>query len=98
MSEKDNKQDGTPFNFPCSYPVKIVGKQQAGETANDFEKAVIEIFKKHFETIHEDAIKKRASKDGTYLAITVTVTAKSKEQLDALYRDLTAHELVVWAL
>lgn len=94
----DEQQSETLFKFPCEYPVKVVGKQHKDETVRHFELAVLSIFEKHFEKIHEDAIEKRHSKDGNYLAITVTVTAQSKAQLDELYKDLTAHELVVWAL
>jgi hypothetical protein len=36
----------------------------------------------------------RESKGGTYLGVTVTVTATSREQLDALYRALTSHPMV----
>jgi putative lipoic acid-binding regulatory protein len=38
------------------------------------------------------------SKGGKYLSLTVTLTATSREQLDALYRELNAHELVLMTL
>jgi putative lipoic acid-binding regulatory protein len=36
----------------------------------------------------------RPSKAGNYLALTCTVRAVSQVQLDALYRELTAHPMV----
>jgi putative lipoic acid-binding regulatory protein len=38
------------------------------------------------------------SSSGKYLSITATFTATSREQLDALYRELNGHELVVMTL
>jgi len=39
-----------------------------------------------------------ASKTGKYTSITITITAHSKDQLDAIYLDLTACEHVTMAL
>ena len=39
-------------------------------------------------------IELRPSSGGKYLGVTITVTATSREQLDDLYRALTAHPLV----
>ena len=80
------------FTFPCSYPLKVMG--QKTET---FEKAVREILQKHLQGIAIE-YDRRPSGTGKYLAITATFTATSREQLDALYRELNAHELVVMTL
>ena len=40
----------------------------------------------------------RASRGGRYLAVTVTVRAQSRDQLDDIYRALSAHERVLFAL
>ncbi|MCV4754410.1 DUF493 family protein, partial [Escherichia coli] len=39
-------------------------------------------------------IEMRPSKSANYLGLTITVTATSREQLDDLYRALTAHPMV----
>jgi hypothetical protein len=36
----------------------------------------------------------RPSSQGNYLALTVTVRATSREQLDNLYRELSSHAMV----
>jgi putative lipoic acid-binding regulatory protein len=41
---------------------------------------------------------RQLSSSGKYLSITATFTATSREQLDALYRELNGHELVVMTL
>ena len=40
----------------------------------------------------------RASSAGKYLSLTCTINAVSRDQLDNLYRDLTAHPMVVMVL
>jgi putative lipoic acid-binding regulatory protein len=36
----------------------------------------------------------RPSREGTWLGLTATIRATSREQLDALYRELSAHPMV----
>jgi putative lipoic acid-binding regulatory protein len=43
-------------------------------------------------------VEMRASKKNSYLSVTCTVNATSREQLDALYRDLCDHPSVVMVL
>ena len=40
----------------------------------------------------------RTSADGNFLAVTYIVRAQSREQLDAIYRELTACKSVLMAL
>ncbi len=98
MTDTKQPDQETLFEFPCEYPIKIVGKQHDGETKVDFEKEVVAIFEKHFDTLKEGAIEMRHSAKGNYASLTITVMAESKAQLDALYQELTSHHLVVWAL
>jgi putative lipoic acid-binding regulatory protein len=83
----------TCFKFPCEFPIKAMGK-----TCAEFEIAVLEIIHRHVPDLAEDAIKLRPSGKGNYTAITVTIQAQSREQLDAIYMDLTACELVAYAI
>ncbi len=90
-----NDDHNTPplLNFPCEFVIKAFGLAN-----DDFEKAVISIMRNHVNELREDAFKIRPSKDGKYNAITVTIHAESREQLDDIYRDLTANPLVLMAL
>lgn len=83
----------TLFEFPTVYPLKV-----AGINAVTFEANVVEIIKRHVHDFDPGTISVRESKGGKYLAVSVSFTANSKAQLDALYHDLTAHPDIVWAL
>ncbi len=87
------KDGETLLEFPCEFPVKAMGL-----ACDELEIAVIEIISRHVENLAEDALKMKPSKTGKYTAITVTITAHSKQQIDAIYLDLTACELVSIAL
>ena len=83
----------TLLEFPCDFPVKAMGL-----TCDELEIAVIEIINRHVENLPEGALSMRPSKNGKYTAITITITAQSKQQLDAIYMDLTACQHVSIAL
>lgn len=100
MSDKDFKmhdlklEEGeTLLEFPCDFPVKAMGL-----ACDELEIAVIEIINRHVDNLAEGALRMKPSKNGKYTAITITITAHSKQQLDAIYMDLTACELVSIAL
>jgi putative lipoic acid-binding regulatory protein len=83
----------TLLEFPCRFPIKAMGKNNL-----ELDLLVIEIVRRHVIDINEDAVTSRPSKDGNYIAVTVIVEASSKQQLDAIYRDLTDHPHVLMAL
>lgn len=79
------KEGETLLEFPCEFPVKAMGL-----SCDELEIAVIEIINRHVDDLAEDALKIKPSKTGKYTAITITIIAHSKEQIDAIYLDLTA--------
>ncbi len=87
------KEGETLLEFPCEFPVKAMGL--SGE---QLEAAVLEIINRHVDDLAENAWKIKPSKTGKYSAITITITAHSKKQLDAIYTDLSACEFVSMAL
>ena len=87
-------EDGeTLLEFPCEFPIKAMGL-----ACDEFEIAVIEIINRHVENLGEGALTMKPSRNGKYTAITIRITAHSKDQLDAIYMDLTACEHVSIAL
>ena len=80
-----NPEEETLFEFPCEFPIKCMGIN-----VPEFEIAVVKIMNRHVPDLGEGAIKSRLSKEGKYCAMTITITASSKQQLDAIYMDLTA--------
>ncbi len=83
----------TLLEFPCEFPLKIMG-----HATEDFDALVVEIVRRHVENLPEGAVSTRASRAGRYLSVTVTIEARSKAQLDALYRELSAHERILMVL
>lgn len=83
----------TVLQFPCEFTIKIFGA-----SSDEFESAVIMIIRKHIAHVREDFIRIRPSKDGKYLAISATITASNQQQLDDIYRDLTADPHILMAL
>lgn len=77
------------LEFPCDFPLKIMGANVA-----DFAQAIAEVVRIHAPDFDAATMTMRSSKAGNYLALTCTVRATSRAQLDALYRALTAHPMV----
>ena len=88
-----NKVQDTLLEFPCEFHVKAIGLAE-----NSFDLLVAELVSNHVENVLESAIESRESSNGKYLSVTITITATSKPQLDAIYQDLSDHKLVVMAL
>ncbi len=88
----EDDQDSV-MEFPCQFPIKVMGLAE-----ENFDLLVVEIVRRHAPDLSEGAVKSRHSKAGKYISITVTVTAQSRQQLDNIYLELTAHEKVIMAL
>ncbi len=88
MSDSD-----TLLKFPCIFPIKAMGRSEAG-----FDDLVVEIVRRYAPDLREGAVKTRASRQGNWISVTVTIQATSKRQLDAIYQALTDHEKVVMCL
>lgn len=93
MSIRSRETSDSPFRFPCEFPIKVLGRCE-----EDFELLVVESVLRYTPDLGEGAIKTRASRKGNYLAVTVTINAVSREQLDAIYHDLSRNERVIMAL
>jgi uncharacterized protein len=77
------------IEYPSEFPIKVMGAQVDG-----FVEAIVAVARRHDPGFDESKIELRPSHAGNYLGITITITATSREQLDALYSELTAHPMV----
>ena len=97
MSEESQRKSSVAklgeIAYPLEFPIKIMGRREPG-----FAKAVVDIVRKHAPDFDEATVHMRLSKKNTYLSVTCTIDAKSREQLDALYRELNDHPAVVMVL
>jgi len=81
------------LSFPTEFPIKIMGRREG-----NFAQGVMEIVLRHSPEFDAKTMEMRPSSKGKYLGITVTIQAKSRDQLDALYRELCTHPAVVMVL
>jgi hypothetical protein len=93
MSEAGREGGDSLLTFPCVFPIKVVGRREDG-----FAQEITAIVLRHAQDFHPGTLEMRASRNGRYLSLTVTVNARSREQLDALYLDLTRHPTVIMVL
>ena len=85
--------DESPFEFPCSFPLKVMGQNQP-----TFEQYVVEVVRTHAGSSALSSVTSRPSRNARYLAVTVTFTATSRAQLDDIYRTLSVSEQVLFLL
>ncbi len=81
------------LSFPCQFPIKVMGRTRAG-----YAQAIVEVVRRHAPDFDPATLEMRASRQGRYLSLTLTVHAVSQEQLDALYRELCDHPMVQMVL
>ena len=81
------------LEFPCAFPIKIMGRRQDG-----FAQLIADIVVRHAPDFDPSTLEMRTSSAGNYLSLTATVNARSREQLDDLYRDLVAQPMVAMVL
>jgi putative lipoic acid-binding regulatory protein len=75
--------------FPCEYPVKVIGRDE-----NDFTAFVIEVVTRHVPQLTHADFSMRSSGGEKYISVSVTFTAESRQQVDAMYAELGRDERV----
>ncbi len=90
MSEDAEK---SPLEFPCEFQVKAMGRNEPG-----FEELVAAIVRRHLADDASLDTRLNPSRADRYLAVRCHFVATSRDQLDAIYRDLTAEPAVLVAL
>ncbi len=73
------------IEFPCAYPIKVLGS-----SSEAFAEIILAVFERHAPGFDRQTITTRASRNGTYTALTISITATGPEQLTALHQDLLA--------
>jgi putative lipoic acid-binding regulatory protein len=82
-----------PLEFPTEFPIKVMGRRDG-----DLRALTRDIIERHAGPLDDANVRTRTSGDGNFLALTYVITATSREQLDAIYRELTACKAVLMAL
>jgi len=81
------------IEFPCDYPIKIMGN-----AGGELHAVVKEVMVKHAPGFDEARITVRDSAQGKYQSITVTIVATGTDQLQAIFTDLKISEHVKMVL
>ena len=81
------------IQYPTDFPIKVMGRREPRLV-----QTIVGIVQRHAPDFDPASVEMRASKKNSYLSVTCTVNATSREQLDALYRDLCDHPAVVMVL
>ena len=81
------------IEFPCEFPIKMMGRDTP-----EFRSTARALVEKHAGKVADNDVRETQSRKGNFVSITVTITATSQKQLDAIYQDVTDHEDVLMAL
>ncbi len=73
------------LEYPCAYPIKVVG-----EHSDDFASVIIAIVQQHDPLVQPEQVRSRASSQGRYVSLHITILARSPEHISALHADLRA--------
>lgn len=87
------RNKGSLLEFPCRFPVKAMGRQ-----SEEFQALVTRIVCTHAELWPGEPVRSVPSKAGNFLSVTAVIEARSQEQLDAIYQELTDCVQVLVAL
>ena len=88
MSDQNTSPE-TLIEFPCHFPIKVMG-----EVHDAFTSTVIEIIKQKNEKFDPSTIEMKGSSEGRYISLTCFVYVTSKPELDDIYRSLSSHPMI----
>ena len=81
------------LEFPCRFPIKAMGRHK-----DDFEALVTAIVSQHADLWPGESVRSTPSRAGNFISVTAVIEAQSREQLDAIYQELSDCEQVLMAL
>jgi hypothetical protein len=81
------------FQFPCDFPIKVLGRD-----SESFRSLTLAIVERHAGPLAAESITERLSRKGRFLALTYTIRAESRAQLDRIYQELTDSGVVLVSL
>ena len=95
MSSDENTgdQEAPKIEFPCLYPIKIIGV-----ASPDFQDEVICSVEKFTGKISAELIEINPSKNTNYVSVRLTIAATGIEQLDSIFTELKTNPNVKMVL
>jgi putative lipoic acid-binding regulatory protein len=89
MNQTNDPTNDSLFEFPCDFPIKIMGKSHP-----EFAETIVTVVRQFDNEVDASRVETRPSSSGNYTGLTVTVRATSRAHLDDIYRALTGHPMV----
>lgn len=77
--------DRPRIEFPCDYPIKIIG--EVDETAVV---EIVAVVRQHAPEVTPDQVSTRDSRNGNFRSVRVTIVATGEDQLKRLHEQLLA--------
>ena len=81
------------IDYPSRFPLKVFGRP-----SDEFEATVIALVRARCPQAEHIEVSRRSSSGGKYLALTLTFTVYTQQQLEDIYRDLHDCDQVVMSL
>ncbi len=88
-----SQTDKSIIPFPCEFPVKAMGRVDVG-----LEQILFNIVREFDAELSADKMHVQPSPQGKYISVTLSINAVSQDQLDSIYKAVTACEFVLFAL
>lgn len=82
---KMTTQEAPKIEFPCAYPLKIVGR-----AGHDFQQLVLDVIEVHAPGFDQTSVSLQESSGGKFQSVRVTITATGEPQLKSIFEDLKA--------
>ena len=79
--------------FRSEFPIKVMGRD-----SQSFRSLTLAIIERHAGPLTAGNITERLSRKGRFLALTYTIRAESRAQLDRIYQELTDSGVVLVSL
>ncbi|OAB61906.1 hypothetical protein AY599_07100 [Leptolyngbya valderiana BDU 20041] len=85
--------ENTPLEFPCHFPIKAMVR------ASDQARAeVLDVVSSHVGFDPERDVRRRASRNGRFESVTISVRVESRQQLERIYIDVRKLDAVLMML
>ena len=85
MADGKATMEPPKIEFPCDYPVKVMGANEDG-----FVDMVLEIGRRHAPELGSRNLSTRESRTGRWISVTLVIRATGEAQLSAMFEDLKA--------
>lgn len=77
------------IEFPCAYPIKILG-----DARDDFIDRVFQIVQSHAPEVERHKITTRDSRKGTFISVHIEIIATGVDQLQSIHQSLLMYDAV----